>query len=328
MTIFINMEFRTIIEANKCTPFISHRNPVVMMGSCFTESIGQRLRNAMFDVTTNPWGVMYNPESIRKQLEYIILDKEADETRMFQQDGVWHSFDHHTSFSSREKSILSSKINEVNHTVHQKLKSASALIVTFGSATTFNLTTNGTVVGNCHKLPADRFYQQRIDLKEAISKWGKQLAALFEFNPQIKVIFTVSPIRYKAYGFHRSILDKSMLFLLVDSLEKEYGSEGGGRKVDYFPAYEIMMDDLRDYRFYAADMIHPSDVAVDYIYNIFSQQYFSDDTKKLAAKCEALTRRLNHRFMTDDRVLIERFNSETERIKAEINREIHNESSY
>ena len=316
------MEFRTQIVADCNYPLISHSMPVVMMGSCFTENMGKKLQNAMFDVTINPWGTLYNPDSLATQLVAVMTNSPVDKNRIFFYNGLYHSYDHHSSFSDVEKEKIIKKIEDATISAYSKLKRASTLIITFGSATVFRLIENGSIVGNCHKLPDKFFVREQLKLEKQVEKWKTILNDLFVFNTKINVIFTISPIRYKAYGFHRSQVDKSILFMLVNSLQNYFADSG---RVHYFPAYEIMIDDLRDYRFYAADMIHPNDVAVDYIYDIFKNSFFDDHTKALAKKCESLTKRLNHKFLTNNPQERASFEAETERISLEIQNELNNE---
>lgn len=319
------MEFRTQIVADYNNPIINHSKPVVMMGSCFTENIGKKLQNAMFDVTINPWGTLYNPESLATQLLSVLSNSPADESRIFHHNGIYHSYNHHSVFSDLDRQGIINKINAVTYSAHEKLKNASALIITYGSATVFRLIEDNSIVGNCHKLPDKLFIREQLSLDGQVEKWINILKHLFAFNPEINVIFTISPIRYKGYGFHRSQVDKSLLFMLVNELQKHFADLG---KLHYFPAYEIMMDDLRDYRFYSADMIHPNDVAVDYIYDIFKNSFFDERTKSLAKKCESLTKRLNHKFLTDNPKERFIFEEETNKISLEIQKELHNEVQY
>lgn len=322
----MKMDFRTEVKAGKATPFINHSKPIVMMGSCFTENIGAKFCDAMFDVTVNPWGTLYNPVSLYNELNAVVENLKVNTSRIFEYNGLYHSYDHHSKFSAKTIEEIVSRINKVTSDAHIKLRDASTLIITFGSATVFRLVADNTIVGNCHKLPAKMFIQERLNMNETVAQWVELLHKVIKFNPLIKIIFTVSPIRYKAYGFHGSQLDKANLLLIVDEIQdlinKEIGNEN---RVTYFPSYEIMMDDLRDYRFYAQDMIHPSEVAVNYIYDIFSQQFFSEKTRLLVVKCENYTRRINHRFLTDNTEEINKFNNDTEKIRIEIESELEHE---
>ncbi len=319
------MNFRTEITPAKALPIISHHKPVMLIGSCFTENIGNKLKDAMFDVTLNPWGILYNPVSIAAELNAIIDNAPADKSKIFEYNGLFHSFDHHSAFSAKTFESVESRINDATFDAHVKLKTASALIITFGSATVFKKISDGEIVGNCHKLPANLFVRESLEIGEVVNEWSVLIKKIFDFNRDINIVFTVSPIRYKAYGMHGTQLDKARLLLIIDKLQAVFSGDEYRNRLQYFPSYEILMDDLRDYRFYAPDMIHPSEMAVEYIYDIFSRQFFSNKTMAMAVKCENLTKRLKHRFMTDNEAEIEKFKVETDKIKLEIEKELQNE---
>jgi hypothetical protein len=201
-----------------------------------------------------------------------------------------------------------SRINSKLVEASELLRRSQVLIVTFGTAYVYESKKTQNVVSNCHKLPAAEFNRRLMSIDEIVNMWSLLIADLRVVNPGLKIIFTVSPIRHLADGAHGNQVSKSTLLLAVERLCSQLDD------LLYFPAYEIMIDDLRDYRFYASDMTHPSDVAVDYIYEIFSQSFFSEETRNLAQECEKLTRRLTHRHMTDDLLAIEKFNQSTQQI--------------
>jgi hypothetical protein len=198
-----------------------------------------------------------------------------------------------------------SRINSKLVEASAQLRRSQVLIITFGTAYVYESKKTQNVVSNCHKLPAAEFNRRLMSIDEIVNMWSLLIADLRVVNPGLKIIFTVSPIRHLADGAHGNQVSKSSLLLAVERLCSQLDD------LLYFPAYEIMIDDLRDYRFYASDMTHPSDVAVDYIYEIFSQSFFSEETRNLAQECEKLTRRLTHRHMTDDLLAIEKFNQST-----------------
>ncbi|MBP1638032.1 MAG: hypothetical protein H6Q18_821, partial [Bacteroidetes bacterium] len=201
------------------------------------------------------------------------------------------SFSHSSLFSdtTAENAVLN--INERLIFSRQFFKQAKVLMITFGTAWVFEDTETGKVVSNCHKLPANRFSRYRLDVKQIVDEYIPLFISLKAINPELKIILTISPIRHWKDGVHENTLSKSTLHLAVDTLEKELPD------VHYFPAYEIMMDELRDYRFYASDMLHPSDVAVDYIWQRFSETYFSANTRNLKIELEQLRADLNHRSL-------------------------------
>lgn len=255
------MKFRTEIEPQQGQFRISHDDHIVMLGSCFTDSIGEQLTIDGFDVVSNPMGPLYNPLSIAKIIERGGRPYTA--TDLIAHDGTWHCLDFANKYSDVNADALLSRVNSHYLPLYKAIEDATVVIITFGSARVFEHTTFG-LVGNCHKIPAANFTNREITIVEIVSRWAKLLNGK-------RVIFTISPIRYLAYGMTANSLSKATLRMAIDQLCQTLGC-------DYFPSYEIMIDDLRDYRFYAADMKHPSEVAVNYIYEIFANAYFDEST--------------------------------------------------
>lgn len=325
------MDFRTAIKPTPATIRLDHSSGIVMLGSCFSDNIGRRLLDGLFDVDVNPMGTLYNPASIASALDDIMVRREFAAADLFEHDGRWHSFAHHSRFSGTDPEKVLRGINSRLRTAHDNLRRAGVLIVTLGTAWIFTLRATGSVVSNCHKLPSAMFVRSRMSVDDIVKLWQPLLARLREFNPSLQIIFTVSPIRHLADGAHGNQLSKATLLLAVDSLIEAASSvmpsevvcpDGSIIHVDpvppmaveYFPAYEALMDDLRDYRFYAADMTHPSETAVDYVYSLFAGSHMSDATRELATACRKVTRRLAHRPMTDDPAAIERFGQSTRQL--------------
>ena len=290
------MDFRTIIPPLKGHQgLVEYHKSIVMLGSCFTDNVGQRLQNAMFDCNSNPCGTLYNPASIASTLLDILYERPYNENDLIEYNGLWHSFSHHSKFSGEDKAEVINRINDATKGAIKSLSSASALIITFGTAWIYRLKDGNGVVANCHKMPASTFNREMLSSTQIYGLWKKMLRELSARYPELKVIFTVSPIRHLADGAHANQLSKAALLEAVDRLAGEFQNQA-----IYFPAYEIMMDDLRDYRFYAADMVHPSEVAVEYIYDNFCRSFMTDDTIATSKLCEGLTRRLNHRSLHGD----------------------------
>lgn len=310
----MKQEFRTIVKPLRFRGTISHRQGVMMLGSCFSDNIGLRLRQACFDVDINPFGTLYNPASIACGIGAILKCRQYSIDDLFQEkgDNRWHSFSHHSEYSSVDSQLMLEKINQRVCEANKMLQRASTLIVTFGTAWVYKYAPTGKVVANCHKLPASMFERSMMSIDEIVAMWKDVIADVKAINQSIQVIFTVSPIRHLRDGAHENQLSKSTLLLAINQLEREC------EDVIYFPAYEIMNDDLRDYRFYASDMTHPSEVAVDYIYDIFSQSFFDDDTISLAEKCVKLSKRLMHIPMSDDQDAVARFVHSTNQLKTQL----------
>lgn len=260
-----------------------------MLGSCFAENMGERLQNAKFSVDLNPFGILYNPLSIQQAIYRLLNPEPFFEKDLFLNEGRWHSFMHHSHFSSRSADKCLQTINTRLQQSAEQLLRADYLFVTFGTAWVYELCASGQVVANCHKLPPKNFNRRRLSVAEIVDTYIPLINSLLAKNPQLKFVFTVSPIRHWKDGAHENNVSKSVLLLAIDELQKQLDS------VSYFPAYELVMDDLRDYRFYTEDMLHPNKTAIDYIWSQFSNTYFSIDTKKTVLKMEKLTKAMQHK---------------------------------
>lgn len=280
------MRFRTEIELPRGRFGISHDDKLLLLGSCFSDNVGQRLARDGFDVTYNPMGPLYNPVSLGRLVGYLIGGKTfgADDL-MKDGNDVYHALDFASRYQGSDADGLVRRLNIELGSLRAAFGRASAMIVTFGSATIYSMDgTSAGAVGNCHKLPSTLFTRQQLPVDEIVRTWSPLIDELSARGK--RVIMTVSPIRHLADGLHGNQLSKARLLLSCDALS---------HKADYFPAYEIMLDDLRDYRFYAADMKHPSEVAADYIYEKFADTYFSAKTAEEARRRRDETLRTAHR---------------------------------
>ena len=222
------------------------------------------------------------------------------------QGGVWNSYDFHSRYSLPDKQATIDRMNQRIEQGHKALKQAQLLTITLGTAIVYRLKSTGEVVANCHKVPQHEFERKMMPTSEMSKVLDNMLTALHEFNPELRVILTVSPIRHIADGLGTNSLSKASLRVAIHEAltrHKEY--------CDYFPAYEIMLDDLRDYRFYASDMVHPSDIAVEYIWQAFQATYLDDRSALAVARCERIHKRLQHRPMSANRETVDRFNADT-----------------
>ena len=283
------MKFRTEITMSPAPFSISHSDKVMMMGSCFAENISDRMLCAGFTVNVNPFGVVYNPASLANGLQELIFRKPYTEADLFLHEGAYHSFSHHSRFSGRDKTAVLEKINTTLADASEFLRQAQLLIITFGTAYVYHLVSTGKVVSNCHKLPAREFEEKRLTVEQITEQWNQLIRDIRTVNPEIKILFTVSPIRHWKNGANANQLSKAVLLLAVDEMIQS------NRQCFYFPAYEIVLDDLRDYRFYADDLIHPNSQSIDYIWEKFSDAFFNPSTVKLIREYEAKQKALNHR---------------------------------
>ena len=279
------MKFRTEIEIPKERPInIEHGAGIVMLGSCFTDNIGELLEKDGFDVTHNPMGTLYNPASLAHA---ISLAMNAGERRLtLKQDthGMWHCLDFATKYTSPDKDALLVKVNADLDFLVDKIRACTTLIITLGTAYVFKVT-DGAIVGNCHKFPASDFTRARLSVAE-VEQYLHKIVSLIPSDKSI--IFTVSPIRHTADTLHGNQLSKATLQLSIDGVLRH-------PQILYFPSYEIMLDDLRDYRYYADDLKHPSSMAVEYIYEIFGHYYMTNKTIDKAMTCRKESKRAAHR---------------------------------
>lgn len=281
------MEFRTPVAPLKgLEGVVGYGAPVVFIGSCFSDNLGAELQADLFDAVVNPFGPLYNPLSIQRAVESLAHGSQP-EFQLFENEGRWHSLEFHSRFSAATSDEARRLMSRSVSDGADALKRASAVFITLGTTTVYLLKATGLPVANCHKLPQSRFDLKHLSLDECKTALRETMSKIREINPDAWIIFTVSPLRYLQDGQHANTLIKSILHLAIQEVL--------GDRVGYFPSYEIMMDDLRDYRFYADDMKHPSALAVRYIYEIFTQSYMTPETVAVAREGRRLSRRLAHR---------------------------------
>ncbi len=312
------MEFRTQVELPAGGPQLSPRSRCLWIGSCFAERIGCRLPRLQTpqdipSVIVNPFGVLYNPESIRLGID-TLLESAFDEKYLFRgKDDLWHSWLHNGEFSAEEKKECLSRILSRLLPAARLLRQAEVLFVTFGTSRIYELGAGGFVVGNCHREPATAFTERNLSVEEIVRTWLPLLRRLHQFNPSLQVVFTVSPYRYAKYGMHGSQLSKATLLLSADRLVCAGGKEGLPVS-HYFPAYEIVLDELRDYRFFGPDMLHPSETAVDYVWERFRDWTFTSEMRQCAEEWLRLENALRHRPLHPGSKSAHEFHLRTEKL--------------
>ena len=283
------MELLTKVQINPSETKIGYQDKILLLGSCFADNIGEKFGEHYFQATVNPFGTLYNPASIMKA---ITLSFEHDNKHyILQHNGLWHSMMHHGSFSHPDKNELLSRYNESLAIMRNALQEASTIVVTFGTSWIYQM--EGMVVANCHKIPAERFRRDCMTVDRIIDMWLPLLVQI----PNKHWIFTVSPIRHIKDGLHANHLSKATLLQAIDTLIVNARGLNPSSSYSYFPSYEIMLDELRDYRFYAEDMVHPSQVAVDYIWQRFVETYMTVDTQGEMRTLYQLWRDRHHRFL-------------------------------
>jgi hypothetical protein len=288
------MKFKLTLEANKSAKTIHYQDKIMLMGSCFTENIGAKLHRHLFEVKENPHGILFNPISVIGALQDYINNKEYVATDLFELNDLFNSWHHHTRFSDISSEAALKKMNGSINDAHEYLKVADKLVITLGSAWLYSLTTlapnkAGLVVANNHKAPAQWFEKKLMDPVELSAQLQKIVAALQAFNKNIHIIFTISPVRHLREGLIENNRSKSALIYAVhDVIAKLKG-------VDYFPAYEYVIDDLRDYRFYAEDLVHPNYAATNYVWDKLVSTYFTEDTQLIMGEVAELQLAKQHK---------------------------------
>ena len=300
------MEFRTTVKTGENRGWLHNSDSVVLLGSCFSDNIGAKLHGALIHATVNPMGTLYNPMSIARGVRRLIQCRPMAGQELFMQGGVWNSYDFHSRHSMPDKQVTLDRMNARIELGHNALQTAQLLTVTLGTAIVYRLKSTGEVVANCHKVPQHEFERKMASVHEMVTELDTMLTQLHEFNPGLRIILTVSPIRHIADGLDTNSLSKASLRVAIHEAITRHRDY-----CDYFPAYEIMLDDLRDYRFYSSDMVHPSDVAVEYIWQAFQATYLDDHSALAVARCERIHKRLQHRPMSTNHEMVDRFNNDT-----------------
>ncbi len=262
------MKLQTIVDIKPSEWKIGYEDKILMVGSCFSDEIGEQMKQRYLNVTCNPFGTLYNPLSIAQALNYQ-LPKTNDQLPLVEYDGMWHSMSHHGSFSRPTREEAEQAVRASIQTMQQALQQASVVIITFGTAWVYELKEGisgleiSGLVGNCHKLPETYFTRRRLSVEEIVAAWQP----ILDRYPDKHWLFTVSPIRHIKDGLHENQLSKATLLQAVEHLG------------DYFPSYEIVLDELRDYRFYADDLVHPSSLAITYIWERFVDTFCTPQTR-------------------------------------------------
>lgn len=278
--------FRTELHIEPSEKKISLDTPVLSVGSCFSDNIGQLLQSYKFDIISNPFGVIFNPISNNKLLRSSIQNDPASTDGYLQNQDIHLHYDFHSQFGSANQGELENTIKSATTKTHIHLKKVKWLIITWGTAIVYERKDTGGIVANCHKVPAAQFGKRVLTQKEIIHDFEQLLKSL---SPDIQVLLTVSPVRHIKETLELNSVSKSTLRIASHSLVNQH------KNVHYFPSYEMMMDDLRDYRFYKSDMLHPTDEAIKYIWGKFAVSYFDQSTLEFVDKWEKIMKAINHK---------------------------------
>ena len=283
------MQLRTEIEIRKENNLIDYNSDIILLGSCFAENIGDKLSYYKFNSLVNPYGILFHPVAIEKAITQSINHIKYTKEDLYFFNELWLSFNHHSKFSSSNPEKILSKINQGIADFNLRMQSASHLIITLGTAWVYRFIENDQIVANCHKIPQKKFTKELLSIDDISESLDAMISLIKSINKNISVILTLSPVRHLKDGFMENNLSKAHLLSAIHEVIniKE--------NIHYFPSYEIMLDDLRDYRFYDEDMLHPNSIAIKYIWDKFRNSWMSEKIIELSNKVEGLQKSLAHR---------------------------------
>jgi hypothetical protein len=287
------MEFRRAFQVPPLKEQLNIRHGVMLVGSCFTDHLGNKLQQHRFSTFQNPNGILFNPVSLAKSVKSYIEKKHYQQSDLFFQQEWWTSWDHHSQFSHADPGKLLEMINRSQDEAHLFLQKAKWLVLTLGSAWVYQLA-EGNIVANCHKVPTDKFQKRLLPVEEVLAVLDNMIHRLFMFNPGLRIMFTISPVRHLRDGFIENNRSKAVLIQAVHHLVEKF--EG----LFYFPAYELIIDDLRDYRFYAEDMVHPNYLATSYVWEKFSETCIDEESRKFIKEIAPINAALAHKPFQPD----------------------------
>lgn len=271
-------------------PFsISYSDKILFLGSCFSEEIGNKMLGLKFNVLQNPNGILYDPQSVADAMFGYINNRIYKEEDLFELNGLWHSWKHHSEYSGMNKEQVLQKINSSQSGAHYFLKEAKFLILTLGTAFNYQLKNNGENIANCHKAPSAFFKKNFLSTKEIIEEFSNAMNALGTFNSEIKIIFTISPVKHVRDGIIENNRSKARLIEAVQTLVEE------NKNAFYFPSYELVTDVLRDYRFYKNDWVHPNETATSYVFEKFCNSFMNEETRNIMNEIKKIISAVNHK---------------------------------
>jgi hypothetical protein len=286
------MKFQTTIPIKKSDFLIDYSSKLVTLGSCFAENMGDKFDYFKFQNTTNPFGIIFNPISLEKIILRSLHKKYFTEKDMFFHNEAWHCFEVHSELSNPDKAEILTTLNQLIDTTNGHLENTSHCLITLGTSWVYKHIESDAIVANCHKIPQQQFVKELLSVADIESSLKRIISGIHSLNPNVKFVFTVSPVRHIKDGFIENNVSKALLITAIYNIFSvpPLGAEGA-----YFPSYEIMMDELRDYRFYAEDMLHPNQTAIDYIWMKFSENYINEIEFETMQHVSEIQKALNHR---------------------------------
>ncbi len=294
------MKLQTKIQLSKSDHPIDYHSQLLLLGSCFVENIGQKLAYFKFQSLQNPFGILFHPKAIENLVIKAIKGKNYKETDIFFYNERWHCFDAHSSLSDISKENLLRNLNDGFEQTHQQLIKSTHVIITLGTAWVYRFKKTNSLVVNCHKVPQKEFSKELLSVKEISESLKSIITHIQSINKDISVIFTISPVRHLREGFSENLRSKAHLITAMHDVIYENKEKPPHSRLEGFPSYEIMMDELRDYRFYEADMVHPNALAVDYIWEKFKDSWISDKAYPIMDQVDSIQKGLRHKPFNPD----------------------------
>ena len=292
------MQFTTKIPIQKSSFPIDYDSKVMLLGSCFAENMGKKFDYFKFQATTNPFGIIFNAVSLEKLIRRAVENRTFTENDIFFHNELWHCFEVHSELSNPDKNTFLNSLNSLIDATHQQLNDLTHIIITLGTSWVYRNIETNEIVANCHKVPQKQFTKELLSINQTEESLKSIVSLVHSINPNCNFIFTVSPVRHVKDGFVENSLSKAHLVSAIHSvLNQKFSTslELTNQNYIYFPSYEIMMDELRDYRFYAEDMLHPNQTAIDYIWIKFFENYISESEFGLMNEICSIQKGLQHR---------------------------------
>ena len=284
------MQFTTKIPVQKSTFPIDYDSKVMLLGSCFAENMGKKFDYFKFQATTNPFGIIFNAVSLEKLIRRAVENRTFTENDIFFHNDLWHCYEVHSELSNSDKDAFLESLNDIIRSTNKQLNDSTHIIITLGTSWVYRNIESNEIVANCHKIPQKQFTKELLSIHQTEESLQSIISLIHSVNPNCNFIFTVSPVRHIKDGFTENTLSKAHLIAAIHKTITHHPSP-----ITYFPAYEIMMDELRDYRFYAEDMLHPSQTAIDYIWIQFFENYISESVFGLMKEICSIQKGLQHR---------------------------------
>ena len=298
------MQFSTQIPISKSNRLIDYNSKIMSLGSCFADAMGEKFDYFKFQISTNPFGIIFNPVSIENMILRVVNQQKFTEADIFFHNDLWHCFEAHSELSHSEKEIFLENLNQLLETTHNQLAKSTHLIITYGTSWVYRNKATNNIVANCHKVPQNQFDKEILSVATIEKSIQNTIELVQKVNPNCAFIFTVSPVRHIKDGFTENQRSKAHLITAIHNIINYHTSFSELAKqlstINYFPSYEIMMDELRDYRFYAEDMLHPSQTAIDYIWIRFFENYISEENFATMQEVCDIQKAIAHRPFSPD----------------------------